>query len=44
MQHCTGSWVYQEIASQLGLRCNKILTTNIETTVSERILKKIFSR
>jgi len=40
MQHCAGSWVYVEIASQLGLRCNRILTTNIGTTVGQKDTKE----
>jgi len=42
MQHFTGSWVYLEIASQLGLRCSRLLTTNIVIIVGQRKLKKIF--
>jgi len=42
MQHCAGSWVYLEIASQLGLICSMPLTTNIGIIVSQRILKKKF--
>jgi len=40
MQHCVGSWDYLEIASQLGLRCSKPLTTSIETIAGQKILKK----
>ena len=40
MQHCVGSSDYLEIASQLGLRCSKPLTTSIETIVGQKILKK----
>jgi len=41
-QLCTGSWVYLEIASQLGLRCNKPSTTSIMTTAGPKTLERNF--
>jgi len=42
MHDCTGSWVYLEIISQLGLKYSRLSTTNIRTTVGKRILKNKF--